>query len=86
MRFIRGNSYNFIVIGLIATGYGIYLIKRGTEGDRLLAGTLFTYVPRWIFILIGLLLQFTASSRDLVSFYNPGAETRLNRGTADCAD
>jgi hypothetical protein len=45
------------VLGLLATGYGLYLIKRGIEGDTLLPGTLFTYVPRWAFIVIGLLFQ-----------------------------
>jgi len=53
----HANPNNLILVGLIATGYGIYLIKRGIEGDTLLPGTLFTYVPRWVFIFIGLLLQ-----------------------------
>ena len=46
-----------IVIGLIATGYGIYLLKRGIEGDTLCPGTNFTYLPRWLFIGTGILLQ-----------------------------
>ena len=46
-----------IAIGLIATGYGIYLIKRGIEGDTLCPGTNFTYLPRWLFIGTGILLQ-----------------------------
>ena len=53
----HANPNNLILVGLIATGYGIYLIKRGIEGDTLLPSTLFTYVPRWVFIFIGLLLQ-----------------------------
>ena len=53
----HANPNNLILVGLIATGYGIYLIKRGIEGDTLLPGTLFTCVPRWVFIFIGLLLQ-----------------------------
>jgi hypothetical protein len=57
MRRIRASPYSLIAIGLLATGYGIYLIKRGLEGDTLLPGTLFTYVPRWVFIVTGLLLQ-----------------------------
>jgi hypothetical protein len=57
MRSVRGNPLILIVIGLIATGYGIYLIKRGVQADTLLPGTLFTYVPPWVFIFIGLLLQ-----------------------------
>jgi len=57
MTRLRTNPYSLVLIGLLATGYGIYLIKRGIEGDTLLPGSLFTYVPRWVFILIGLLLQ-----------------------------
>jgi len=53
----HANPSDLILVGLLATGYGIYLIKRGIEGDTLLPGTLFTYVPRWVFISIGLLLQ-----------------------------
>lgn len=53
MRRIRASPYSLIVVGLLATGYGIYLIKRGIEGDTLLPGTLFTYVPRWVFIFMG---------------------------------
>ena len=55
--FFARNPYVLILIGIIATGYGIYLIKRGLEGDTLLPGTLFTYLPRWMFILGGLILQ-----------------------------
>lgn len=32
------------------TGYGIYLTKRGIEGDTLMPGTNFTYLPKWLFI------------------------------------
>lgn len=46
-----------LAIGLVATGYGISLIKRGIEGDTLMPGTNFTYLPRWLFILTGFLLQ-----------------------------
>jgi hypothetical protein len=53
----RRSPFTLISVGLLATGYGLYLIKRGIEGDTLLPGTLFTYVPRWMFIVIGLLLQ-----------------------------
>lgn len=48
---------NLITVGLVCTGYGIYLIKRGIEGDTLCPGTTFTYLPRWLFIGTGLLLQ-----------------------------
>ncbi|MCB1096123.1 MAG: hypothetical protein KDN22_11155 [Verrucomicrobiae bacterium] len=41
----------------MCTLYGVYLVKRGIEGDTLLPGTNFTYVPRWLFFLTGLLLQ-----------------------------
>lgn len=46
-----------LAIGLVATVYGIGLIKRGIEGDTLMPGTNFTYLPRWLFILTGCLLQ-----------------------------
>ncbi len=46
-----------VVIGLICTVYGIILIKRGYEGDTLMPGTNFTYLPKWLFITGGVLLQ-----------------------------
>lgn len=55
--FSTRNPRALIAIGLICTGYGIYLIKRGIEGDTLMPGTNFTYLPRWLFISTGLLLQ-----------------------------
>lgn len=51
------NPGTLISVGVIATGYGIYLIKRGIEGDTLFPGTNFTYLPRWLFIGTGALLQ-----------------------------
>ncbi len=48
---------NLIAVGLIATSYGIYLIKCGIQGDTLCPGTTFTYLPRWLFIGTGVLLQ-----------------------------
>ncbi len=50
-------SSRLIIVGMICTGYGIYLIKRGIEGDTLMPGTTFTYLPKWLFITTGLLLQ-----------------------------
>lgn len=55
--FTTRNPGNLITVGLICAGYGIYLIKRGIEGDTLMPGTTFTYLPRWSFITAGLLLQ-----------------------------
>ncbi len=55
--FASRNPRTLIPIGLICTAYGIYLIKRGIEGDTLMPGTNFTYLPRWLFITCGLLLQ-----------------------------
>jgi len=46
-----------VVVGIFATGYGIYLIKRGIEGDTLMPGTNFTYLPRWLFFITGAILQ-----------------------------
>ncbi|MBE2178982.1 MAG: hypothetical protein IAE97_00725 [Chthoniobacterales bacterium] len=51
------NPFVLIVLGVVATGYGIHLILRGLQGDTLLSGTTFTYLPRWLFILTGLILQ-----------------------------
>ena len=51
------NPLVLIVVGLIATGYGLHLIIRGIQGDTLLPGTTFTYLPRWLFIAAGLVLQ-----------------------------
>lgn len=51
------NGGTLLGFGLMATGYGVYLIKRGIEGDTLCPGTTFTYLPRWLFIATGLLLQ-----------------------------
>lgn len=48
---------NLVVVGLICTVYGISLIKRGIEGDTLMPGTNFTYLPRWLFVSCGVLLQ-----------------------------
>ena len=46
-----------LAIGIICTAYGIILIKKGIEGDTLMPGTTFTYLPRWLFITSGILLQ-----------------------------
>lgn len=46
-----------LIIGLICTVYGLILIKRGIEGDTLMPGTDFTYLPKWLFITTGILLQ-----------------------------
>jgi hypothetical protein len=48
---------NLFVVGIICTCYGIYLIKCGYEGDTLMPGTQFTYLPRWLFYTVGLILQ-----------------------------
>lgn len=52
------NPGKLIIVGLICTVYGVILIKRGIEGDTLMPGTTFTYLPRWLFISGGILLQF----------------------------
>ena len=48
---------NLLVVGAICTCYGLYLIKCGYEGDTLMPGTQFTYLPRWLFYTVGLILQ-----------------------------
>ncbi len=56
--FLAANQGGKLIgVGLICTGYGIYLIKRGIEGDTLCPGTQFTYLPRGLFIGTGILLQ-----------------------------
>lgn len=51
------NPYVLLIVGLISTGYGIHRILRGIRGDTLFPGTLYTYLPKWTFIVAGLLLQ-----------------------------
>lgn len=55
--FFSRNPAALLVVAAISTGYGIHLIIRGLQGDTLMPGTNFTYIPRWIFIAAGLLLQ-----------------------------
>lgn len=55
--YLARNPFVLILVGVIATGYGIHLILRGIQGDTLLPGTTFTYLPRWLFIVTGLVLQ-----------------------------
>lgn len=57
MRTYSRDPKALLLIGLVCTGYGIYLIKRGIEGDTLMLGTNFTYLPRWLFFLCGVVLQ-----------------------------
>ena len=49
--------YRFVILGLLATVYGISLIRQGLNRETLLAGTKFTYLPPWLFVLGGVLLQ-----------------------------
>ena len=46
-----------LAIGIFCTVYGIILIKKGIEGDTIMPGTTFTYLPKWLFITTGVLLQ-----------------------------
>lgn len=57
LAFFSRSPGNLVVIGALSTGYGLYLIKRGIEGDTLMPGTSFTYLPRWLFITTGIFLQ-----------------------------
>jgi hypothetical protein len=57
MRFYSRDPKVLLIIGALCSGYGIYLIKRGYEGDTLLPGTSFCYLPKWLFYLAGVLLQ-----------------------------
>lgn len=51
------NPSGLLVVGAIATVYGLHLIKCGIQGDTLMPGTSFTYLPRWLFIATGLVIQ-----------------------------
>lgn len=53
---------NLFTVGVFSISYGIYLIKRGIEGDTWMAGTNFTYPPRWLLISFGLLLQLALAA------------------------
>lgn len=55
--YLARNPFVLILVGVIATGYGIHLMLRGIQGDTLLPGTTFTHLPRWLFIATGLVLQ-----------------------------
>jgi hypothetical protein len=57
MRFYSRDPKVLLIIGALCSGYGIYLIKRGYEGDTLLPGTSLGYLPKWLFYLAGVLLQ-----------------------------
>ena len=41
----------------MCSSYGIYLLKKAWDHDTLLPGTLTVYLPRWLFVLAGLLFQ-----------------------------
>jgi len=56
MRYPR-NPYILLVVGGVCTLYGLYLIKKAWDGDTLCPGTDFTYLPKWLFYLGGVLLQ-----------------------------
>lgn len=53
----RGRPGNLIAVGIACTVFGLILIKRAIEGDTLMPGTQFTYLPKWLFVTCGLLLQ-----------------------------
>ena len=57
MRFLSRSPKSLLAVGLFCTVYGIFLIKKGYTGDTLLPGTNFTYLPRWLFITTGVILQ-----------------------------
>ena len=57
MRFYSRNPRSLLVVGGICSVYGLYLIKRGWEGDTLCPGTTFTYLPKWLFYVSGIVLQ-----------------------------
>lgn len=56
MHFYSINPKSLLLISLFCTVYGILLIKRGYEGDTLLPGTNFSYLPRWLFFVVGSIL------------------------------
>ena len=58
MRFYSRNPKSLILVGIVSTVYGLYLIKKGWDGDTLIPGTNFTYLPKWLFYTVGAILQF----------------------------
>lgn len=45
-----------LLVGVICAVFGVRYLKRGIEGDTLMPGTSFTYIPRWLMISFGLVL------------------------------
>lgn len=43
--YLARNPLVLVIVGLIASGYGLHLILRGIQGDTLVPGTSFTYLP-----------------------------------------
>lgn len=57
LAMFRGRPGSLVGVGVVCSVYGAILIKRAVEGDTLMPGTQFTYLPKWVFLTCGLLFQ-----------------------------
>lgn len=48
---------DLILVAACCSVAGAVLLWKGIKGDTLMPGTLFTYLPKWLFIALGLLFQ-----------------------------
>lgn len=55
--FFAPHATDLILVGAVCTASGAVLLWKGITGDTLIPGTLFTYLPKWVFLGLGLLLQ-----------------------------
>jgi hypothetical protein len=55
--FYTRNPLSLLSLGLVCTVLGIRLLIKGRQGDTLMPGTNFTYLPVWLFYVSGILMQ-----------------------------
>ncbi|MFY7818456.1 MAG: hypothetical protein ACOVRB_08835 [Akkermansiaceae bacterium] len=51
------SPFNLLALGVLCTVLGIRQFYKVYQGDTLMPGTNFTYLPNWFFYLTGALLQ-----------------------------
>ncbi|MDA8975455.1 hypothetical protein N9F44_00435 [Akkermansiaceae bacterium] len=57
ISYYPGGRYHPLTGGIACAVLGVIRLKRAWDGDTRLPGTLITFIPKWIFISSGLLLQ-----------------------------
>lgn len=57
LYFFSRNPRILLGLGLLCTVGGIRLIIKAYQGDTLMPGTNFTYLPAWFFYTCGMILQ-----------------------------